>query len=274
MIITKRCVFASLLVFALSSAVLADFNAATFVSQFNSANSGKGLYFTWSIEESYNETQLNFTPGAVDLSAYNSNTSGIYNGTANPGNRGKEYFRTFCIEPYVQIGNSYGKLSYNSSTGRSSISSTNSAYNGKTVNLGTAVLYSQFASGTLADYNRGNNSQHSADATLLQTAIQATIGVTTVTNWSSNKYLAQLLAINSSQSYWMGYYDPNQYYSQVGDYAVFAMNVTASSSNTNWQDFLYVVKVSRDTGVPEPATLLFWSLGGLTFAGAKLRRRK
>ena len=283
MTLTQRCVFASMLVFALSSAVLADFNAATFVNQFNSANAGNGVHFTWSLSESYNETQLNFTPGAVNLSAYNSNTSGTYTTGVNPGNYGKQYFRTFCVEPNITTGPSYGQLSYNTATKKSSVSSTNSAYNDKAVNLGTAVLYSQFASGALLDYSYTNTSLRPSDALLLQDAIRTTMGITTnyTNNWAGNKYLNQLLNSNYVQGldyaakvkYWMGDYDPNQHYSEVGNYAVFVLNMTSSATKANWQDHLYVVKADYDTGVPEPATLLFW-LGGLTFAGAKLRRRK
>ena len=252
-----RLALSVVLISCLCGMSFADFNAATFVSEFNAKNNGQGFRFTYTTVNG--EAQLTQVSGtaSIDLSAYNSSKS----------TGGTNYFRTFCNEPNQGVSSIYkGSLNYSNGVTKNS--------EGKAVKLGTAVLYSQFAAGTLANYAyTGTSSTRTTDAGLLKTALQATMGVTTVSNWNSNKYLAQLLAINSSQSYWTGAYDPNKYYAEVGDYAVFAMN-NYSSSGAAQQDFFYVTKANYDNGVPEPATLLLWSVGGMSLAGASWRKRR
>ena len=271
MICTKRFLTVSLLFFTISSAAFADFNVTAFVNQFNNTGGHRINYASTS-----GELKIDILSGRpVDLSAYiKSNTS---SGTADMAGT---YFKSFCVEPVGATGLGYGVLNYNG--GRSSVISNDSRYNGKTVNIGTAVLYSQFASGTLSGFpysgfdELGNS--RGTWAYELRHAIRATMGVEEEVLWRSNRYLSQLLDINSDQNYWMRVYDPGQYYSEVGDYAVFVMNVTtgAYGAGTQIQDFLYVTNVDYGNGsdVPEPATILLWSLGGLTFVGAKVRRRK
>lgn len=254
-----------LLLTLLCGNVLADFNAAGFVAGFNSLNNGYGYRF------SHSSTNLEDTliqasgTQNIDKSAYNASLS----------TTGSNYIRSFCIEPSQIMTSIYnGKLNYNSATGQTKNSE------GKALNIGVAYLYSQFAAGTLADYrymeteNNGSGSNRGADAAYLKLAIQQLLGYQGSPEWGTNAFLGQLLQINSDRNYWLSSYDPNQYYDVIGDYAVFAMNVY-TSGGVGRQDFLYVTKTDNGNGgdVPEPATILLWSLGGLGATAASWRKR-
>lgn len=246
----------------LGGAVRADFNATNFTNSFNSMNSGQGFKYNYTTVGS--ELELSNTSGytQADFSAYTGYNTG-----------GSNYMRTFCIEPNVTTiaYNGYAKVNYQN--GQSKTSS------GATINLGTAALYSQFAAGTLQNFNYTNSATRNSDYVALKTAIHVTMELSGYSsyNWSGNKFLNQLLTINSDKSYWTGAYDPNNYYAEVGDYAVFALNVY-SANGTGTQDFIYVTNATYggggDGGVPEPATILFWSLGTLGFAGASWRKKQ
>lgn len=255
----------------LSGSVFADFDATQFALQFNGLNNGQGFRYNYttangSIVGTGSELQLSNQAGTapVDFSAY---SPSHYTGGAN-------YMRTFCIEPNVSTIANSGMADLNYQNGQTRTSS------GFAVKLGTAVLYSQFAGGHLNNFTYtsiGRNADYSA----LKSAIQATMGLAGFENynWSANRYLSQLLSLNSDKNYWKGAYDPNKYYQEVGDYAVYAMNVY-NNNGGNTQDFLYVTQATYsnnnggpDPSVPEPATILLWSLGALGVAGTSWRRR-
>ena len=244
-----------LMIFCLCGISFADFNAADYVTHFNSLNNGQGYRFTYGYDNEVQLTQVSGTDN-FDLSAYDTSRS-----TGRT-----DYFRTFCNEPTQGVNNTYkGSLNYNTTTGVTKNSL------GYAVKLGTAVLYSQFAAGTLKDYDY-DGLLRSIDSSYMTAALRATMGVTIVNNWNSNKYLAQLLAINPDKSYWTSAYNPNQRYDEVGDYAVFALNVY-SSTGGGQQDFFFVTSTNYSRGsVPEPATLLLWSISGISLAGASWRK--
>ena len=257
--------FSLLLVALFCANAFSDFSASEFARQFNGLNNGQGFRYSYTAANGSgvglgSEIQLSNQSGAtsIDFSTYRHD---LYTG-------GTGYMRTFCIEPNISTLAYSGTADLNYQNGQTRTSS------GVAVKLGTAVLYSRFASGDL--YNFGyTNINRSSDYTALKTAIQTTMGLLN-SDWLSNKYLKQLLDINNDRSFWTATYDPAKYYQEVGDYAVFAMNVY-TSNGANAQDFLYVTKASYGNGgssdVPEPATILLWSLGTLGYAGASWRKR-
>ena len=205
-----------------------------------------------------------------DLSAYIASTRGG-GGTAN------YTFYSFCANGAIgATASGNAKLSYDSATGLSKNA------NGGVLTVGAAYLYSQYATGQLAGFDYASlpqtGTRGASDAPLLASALGTlmTGNVTSITNAaSSNKYLAAMLQYRTAD-YWATAYNLNQRYDEIGDYAVFIMNITNSSGQST-QDFFYVAKANLGGGgdqVPEPATLLLWSLGSVGVAGVGYCRKR
>ena len=130
-------------------------------------------------------------------------------------------------------------------------------------------------------------------------------------DWETNYYTRLLLAENPDKNYWLQEYNFLDRYDEIGDYCVFVMNMRDPHAKSHFiqnphdnssgqidiyhSDFLYLAKgsVFRNSGegggdsgdgvntdggdcpggVPEPATLLLWMLGGLGFAGSSWTRK-
>jgi hypothetical protein len=233
----------------------ADLNAQEIVNQFNSASGGNVLKYSYS--SSNNEIKISQRSGYgfADTSAYAATT-----GTSTS-------YQSFCIEPSGGVtSNMTAELNYANGISQTS--------QGKTLSLGAAYLYKQFATGNLTGFDYVNASTRSSNAGALRDAIRTLIGITGYATWSSNTYLLQLLTINSDQTYWMQAYNPNSYYNIIGDYSIFVMNCyTNDAGTTNGQDFLYLSNAtSTSAGTPEPATLLLWCLGSAGICGLTARR--
>jgi len=56
------------------------------------------------------------------------------------------------------------------------------------------------------------------------------------------------------------YYEPDAFYDEIGYYSVFVMNVEHSPGNLS-QNFIYLANMDDQPYVPEPATVLLWTLG-------------
>ena len=239
----------------------ADLTPSEIVAQFNGLGSnGWSFNSGASTERYFSSTNANYTP---DLSAYHANARGT----------GSNRFLTFCVEPNSGSVASTGTAKLNFSGGNS----TRVSYDNKAVSVGTAFLYKQFATGAFSSnlYNYTNASQRSSDYSTLLSTLRALMSPQGSLNWSSNKYLAYLLTINSSQSYWTGVYNPGQYYDEIGNYAIFVMNVRNANGTGEYQDFLYISKADYGKGgeVPEPATILLWTLGMGAFGIGHYRKR-
>ena len=93
-------------------------------------------------------------------------------------------------------------------------------------------------------------------------------------NSNIESYLLNLS--NGNWSYWTQAYDPDKYYTEIGNYCVFVVNVNLLSDGSPGQDFLYMVEApeSYPPGVPEPATILLWTVGTFGAAGVSWNRRR
>jgi len=243
-------------------AVFAELTPQQIVDQFNSLSGPNGWSFTSGIytERYFASANAAFTP---DLSAYYAYAHGTL---ANS-------FRTFCVEPNSPSIASSGTAKLNFTDGNS----TRVSIDNKAVSIGTAFLYKQFATASFAPslYDYTNASQRSSDYSSLLTTLRALMSPQGSLDWTTNKYLRYLLSLNDSREYWTSIYNPGDRYTEIGDYAIFVMNISNSSGTGEYQDFLYIAKAQYpNNGVPEPATLLLWTLGAGTLGFGYRRRRR
>jgi len=242
----------------------ADFDVSKILENFNNMNgNGVGFIFTFK-EDSQGDKLTSKTDTAnVNIDSYTApGSSGI-------DASGLSYFRSFCVEPRESVeGNLVGTLNYElKDTGKGEEWVTQTS-RGDELTVGAAILYKEFAVG-----------DRSADG--LREAILTLMGMITDTDWLDNLHLRELLS-KGSKAEWMAHYDPGRYEDTrglMGDYCVFVMTVVSpdDSETPDRQDFLYIAKVDTNTDVPEPASILLWTIGGLGVAGSswvKKRRMK
>ncbi|MDR1227580.1 MAG: PEPxxWA-CTERM sorting domain-containing protein [Azoarcus sp.] len=228
-------------------------DAQSIKDSFDSLNGNTGIHFILTSNDIANDPKAGYA--FADIAAYGPYHAGIY---PNPS------FWTFCVEPGQKAFayTSTAQLGY--SNGMSATTS------GAALTVGAAYLYSMAASDRMLVTSN-------ADISALQSATRFLMGdmydIERGTNWNSNAYLKNLLSINDA-NYWTSVYDPDAYYSEIGNYSVFVMNVTAFDG-TPAQDFLYFANAASPytpPPVPEPET---WAmmLAGLAMAGVIARRR-
>jgi len=214
-------------------------------------------------------------------------TSAGINTEAYTNTPGANAFYTFCFSPTEGTSDSMrGTLNYDPVSGTTTRLDSTDRFNmdgDLALRNGAAWLYAKFASGDidLGTLNSGNWKTFQDAIHLL--AKQATTA--SKVSSSNNRYIQQMLsesgltASQAVEAYRVG--DQNV----TKDYAVFVINMVNSTTNNNLQDMLYVVKCTGDdnsddnsnnTGeVPEPASILFWTLGSVGAASASwLRKRK
>ena len=242
----------ALLAVAGSGSVFADLNAIDIYNSFNATNGGQGFRFTHEFTQGWLR-KLTTEPGYenVDFSAYvNGLTGGI------------NYFTTVCVQPDVNFGNSVvGLLNYDEVNGTSQNSQEHY------LSVGAAFLYKQYATGELL-VNSGE------EGIAFNRAIQVLMHEEIETNWNNNYFLRYLLLeIKHDTDYWFADYYPAQHYDEIGDYCVFVMQVTDLSGGDK-QDFLYIAPATPPDDVPEPATVLIWTLGGMGLVGSWMRQRR
>jgi len=253
-------IVAILLTVAASQSVYADLNAREIRDRFNSMNGGQGFSFIPDVLQRPTLLTLTTQAGSqnVDTSAYISGRKGSIGS--------QTFFQTFCVSPQLDVCSvGLGKLNYDETTGLSK----NKQGNGYALTLGAAYLYKEFATsltplGITGEINPMDFAQ----------AIRALMATVTVSDWDGNIYLKKLLSINDDYDYWRSLYHANQRYSEIGDYCVFVINVTDSNGEGEYQDFLYIARAEGPPVIPEPATLLLWSLGSLGLFGTSLARKR
>jgi hypothetical protein len=187
----------------------------------------------------------------IDFGAYSALTSGTISagtdGSAsgyNSGLNGETYFQTFCIQTTVEFSPG---TTYNASAG-------------DTIAIGTAWLYSQFASGALANhaytesYNYAYGGGRTATAADLQNAIwwiQSNGAVGARNNFVVDAETA--LGLNDSQIVLDG----------NGAYGVASLDLSTITGGTAAQDQLVIV--------PEPTTVVAGALLLLPLGASTLR---
>ncbi|MCL2623055.1 MAG: hypothetical protein FWD31_05240 [Planctomycetaceae bacterium] len=247
-------VAAVLLVVIASGSVLADLNANEIYTTFNSTNDGRGFRFTYSVMPNgivHLETQPGFSH--VNFDAYLEGSTG-----------GQNYFTTFCVEPEIPVikPGGWGRLNYDPVTGISQTANLELV-----LSLGAAFLYKQYATGDLVLSSE-------SDVFAFNSAIHYLMAGTASAHWASNTYLSDLLDWTPAIDYWTADYKPAQYYAEIGYYSVFVMEVTDASNTQPHQNFLYLGEATTPPAVPEPATVLIWSLGGMSLVGSWMRQRR
>ena len=257
---------AFLMLTAISTLVYAQPTASEIVSNFNGLNGGQGYIYNNVTSGLGSLQNLTTSPGSSNV-----DTSGYYWIVG-----GTNFFQTIGIEPETTHVASSGmaKLSYNATTGTTTTTS------GTALTFGAAYLYSKFALGGLVITEE--------IAYDFYTALNTLTGTFPASNWDTNDLLRELRVIEANTDYWTRSYNPGLIYSAIGNYSIFVMNTT-DLMGLESQDTLYIARSTGPTappwgddppiigGVPEPATLLLWTLGGLGFAGtswAKKRKKK
>ena len=246
----------------LAGTAFADLSASDIVASFNSLNNNKGWRFTTPYSSGVAIPELTTASNYDDanVTAYDPKTGGT---TSN----GASWFETFCLEPMAQVDTTgiYAKLNYNNNRTTTS--------EGSVLSLGSAYLYKMYATGTLAGFDYAGTS---TDNDILDAIRRITVNGFLHNNWS-NQFLTALLNIKNDKNYWLAAYDPGKYYDELGDYKVFVMNVT-SIGGADRQDYLYLASTASppptNNDVPEPATLLLWTLGGIGAAGTTWARKR
>jgi len=238
----------------------AEYTASEIVSLFN-ANGGWSFISTGSVTERLFTTRSGATPDLRAYSASLGNTAGIYSTCVSGGS--------------TAPGNGTATLYYSATTGLTQNIS------GQFLSVGGAVLYQRYAAGTLSSFNYGaamNTGTRTNDSSTLRSAIMVLNSMSSTQalayDWNSNKYLQYLLSIRDDKSYWALDYNTNLRYTELGDFAVFMMH-----TGTTTQSQLYVSYASHtgnfeNNGVPEPATLLLWTLGSAGALGVGHYRRQ
>ncbi|MDR0578855.1 MAG: PEP-CTERM sorting domain-containing protein [Candidatus Accumulibacter sp.] len=248
-------------------------DAQSVVNSFNSMNGGSGIHFDTS-------SYPGFFFAIRNMPGYNFADTGAY-----IGNGAADYFYSLCVEPDIPgpAKGSTGKLNY--SDGKTQTA--NGPRVGSSLTVGAAYLYTMFSTSQISGTFTNNSMRE------LGAAIRFLVGdlypSESSTNWRNNKYLNELLGINSS-SYWQSIYDPNAYYSEIGNFSIFVVNTEFNGKY--YQDFLYLANavnpyieepppgVEPPSGtkppspgtseVPEPAA---WSLFALGLTGISITRR-
>ena len=244
--------------------------AQNIVNTFNGKNGQQGYFFTSSAPDPWGEVKLSYYGGnTVDHGAYPS---------AN-------VITTFCVQPNVGVApasNYSGTLSYLMGKTFTHAFAPDVAHY---LSVGGALLYQQYITTDLgsifSDVQVGNAIRYLMGYT-------TGIGNLSVDGWSDS-VLQYLLGITDDQNYWSSNYNPDSFYTEIGNYSVFVMNNLGHDPNCGYtQDFLYIANATNpydyvppekppvdppSSVTPEPATLLMFGIG-LTLLPFTRRRWK
>ncbi len=211
-----------------------------------------------------------FTFSYSGLTLSSAYVNGVTENVPGPTQYGNT-FQTFCVEggEYINAGDTYTAV-LNSKAVNGGLSASSG---GDPISIGTAWLYSQFATEHLGDYNYSGGRQTSAAE--LQDTIWALegeegkdlLGLALAGNPFANDVLNKFGDVVSAKA------DAPKW-----AYGVAVLNISATASETN-QDWWYSQNNGRAQDqlvmVPEPSPLLFFGLALIVLAGVstwRLRR--
>lgn len=245
------------------------------VNQFNGMNGGAGLRFSF-VEDHAN----------VSSKVYNANDNYEFADIGAYANSTIEHFNTLRASPSLTYNNDKaggqgtGKLSYDGSASWTGYPGTSK--NNATLSVGAAYISKMYATEWqyYIPHKAGDSEPYvtflrdwtylgNRDVIRLDTESRGGLAA-----WdNSSPYLQSLLALNNDKNYWLAAYDPDKYYTEIGDYSVFVMN-TYRLDGSAMGNMLYVadMRPAPVPGVPEPET---WAmlLAGLSLVGVVARRR-
>ena len=249
-------------------------NAQAVVDAFNGLNDGKGIHFDIDFSDLPIHSMISMQGSQfADTSAYNASRTG------------ENSFTTVWLQHYGIYANqdNYGTLNYNPLTGTTQVLHPDTS---RSLSLGGAYLYTMYATQDSA-FTAGDST---VAINQLLAAIRFLADKTdnyTVSHWqylgnlrydqndwdgSGNPYLQMLLDINGNIDYWKSVYNPDAYYTEIGNYSVFVIN----NADPRHCDFLYLAAATNphEAATPEPATILLWTLGTLGVAGTSCARKR
>ena len=185
------------------------------------------------------------------------------------------YFSSFALNPVTAQNYQYfGKLDYSNGATRTS--------DGNAINLGIVYLYTEYATYGLHGYDYDNHSTAAALNEAFQLLLSGSI---TTAQWQNNPFLRHLVTESGDSSVWLTQYNLNETYPNWVDnnYAVYVMNLSQIDYDRLPElypliptlptgDVLYLV--SRNSGVPEPATFISWAVIGLGLFGTARHRKR
>ena len=258
--------------------IFADWNAQIaqdFVDDFNKMNvdQGRNLGFKFT---SYvtNGIDHEYPTGTVILTQYpNSNIiPGVLSVYENSIVTNSQYV-TFCVQPstanilseYSTGTLNYDKIEINDPFKKTYSIDRNGIH--RILTIGAAYLYKAYITGELA--NAGIT-----DPYVIRESIQILMNYGAITNLDNS--IHNWLSHYSDLRYihlWQQDYDPAESYSFMDGYHVFVLNVSDASDKSS-QDFLYITREPPTVHSPEPATILFWTLGTIGAVGYVGRHRR
>jgi len=217
----------------------------------------------------------------VDVSAYDQKYGGTDDGI---------WINTFrCTRSETDLRNGIAWLSYDPLSGGTYLGRPTDIPNAGTryLTLGAAYLYARFVQGKLQDINENvADFRRALDRLYIGTSNSDDL-------WNVNPYLCDLISITprntamGAKDYWCQAYNLQYDYLfmdglDFGNLYIFVMNVVDIvdylPDDAQYAAMLYAAPRYSDPppvqNVPEPATLLLWTLGGLGLSGTSWLRRR
>ena len=299
---------ATIFLVMLQTAARAEFSAEQFAQSFNTFQFGTNTYVPNFIVRgngpNVNVIDVSARGFSLNVDAYSPSSPRLA-GMVDPSRPGEDVGQFNAMEPagYVPGGKYYGDDIYFSSFALNWDGLESYQYNGKldydngatrtsagtAINLGVVYLYTQYSTGKLYGYDYANNS----NAAELNEAFQFLMGNGNgVTTWTNNRFLEHLVTETGGPGVWTTPYNLNTVYPAWVDnnYAVYVINLSQIDYERLPElyptipympvgDMLYLVR--RDGGdiddpnpVPEPATLIIWSVIGVGLLGTTRRKKR